>query len=271
MSEIASAASSSGGAPILSISGLEVHYGQATALHATSFDVAAGEIVVLLGANGAGKSSLLKAIIGLEPIAAGSASFQGAKLQGVPSHRRSRLGIGYVPEGRGVFPSLTVEENIRVGMRRSSDQAAVMAMLFDFFPRLGERRRQIVGSMSGGEQQMVALSRALAGEPKLLLIDELSLGLAPKIVARLFEKVGELRDTGISILLVEQFAHAALRVADHSGVFVRGEMTLFGPASDLAGLSAAELAELYFGTARTAAPADGQLAETNPTTEVPHQ
>ncbi len=254
--------------PILAIKDLEVHYGPLKALQPTSFDVAPGEIVVLLGANGAGKSSLMKAIIGLEPIASGSVSFEGRQLRGLPSHRRSRLGIGYVPEGRGVFPSLTVEENIRVGMRRGGEAASVMAAIFDFFPRLGERRRQLVGSMSGGEQQMVALSRALAGQPKLLLIDELSLGLAPKIVARLFERVGELRDTGISILLVEQFAHAALRVADHSGVFVRGQMTLFGPAGDLAALTPAELAELYFGTVGPSTQGNGELSKANTTTEV---
>ncbi len=261
---------SQGAQSVLQVRDLEVHYGPLTALQATSFDVAAGEIVVLLGANGAGKSSLLKAIMGLEPIAAGTASFDGRDLGRLPSHRRARLGIGYVPEGRGVFPTMSVEENIFVGLRKDGAREKVLSTVFELFPVLSERRRQVAGSMSGGEQQMLALARALAGEPRLLLIDELSLGLAPKIVARLFEKVAQLRDSGISILLVEQFAHAALRVADRSGVFVRGEMTAFGAAAELAALTPAQLTEMYFGT-RGSNVANGSEAAANSTTEVQQQ
>jgi branched-chain amino acid transport system ATP-binding protein len=234
--------------PTLLAEGIEVRYGHIVAVRAATFDVRKGEVVLLLGANGAGKSSLLKALLGLEPMAAGSARLEGADLDGLPVHRRAAKGMGYLPEGRGVFPNMTVEENIISGVQKGGDRRWALDTAFDIFPVLAERRKQIAGSMSGGEQQMLSLSRALAGDPKLLLLDELSLGLAPKIVAQLFEKVGELRDGGHSILLVEQFAHAALRVADRAGVFVRGEMTRFGPASDLASLSPDELARLYFGT-----------------------
>lgn len=253
MSDVMSASPSPQASPILRVDALEVRYGPLHAVRGVTFDVRPGELVVLLGANGAGKSSLLKALIGLEPIAAGTAALAGADLARLPLHRRAAAGLGYLPEGRGVFPNLTVEENIQVGLRRGGDQARIFESAFELFPVLAERRRQIAGSMSGGEQQMLSLSRALAGEPRLLLLDELSLGLAPRIVSQLFAKVGELRDHGMSILLVEQFAHAALRVADRAGIVVRGEMTRLGTASELAALSPEELAHLYFGTEEASA------------------
>ena len=236
--------------PTLAVDAVDVHYGPIRAVHGATFDVRPGELVVLLGANGAGKSSLLKALLGLEPMAAGNAALGDVDLGGLPTHRRTAIGIGYLPEGRGVFPNLTVEENILTRLRgRKGPGASAVDSAYELFPVLGERRKQLAGSMSGGEQQMLSLSRALAGSPKLLLLDELSLGLAPRIVEQLFQKVGELRDAGMSILLVEQFAHAALRVADRAGVFVRGEMMRFGAASELAALSPDALAGLYFGTA----------------------
>jgi branched-chain amino acid transport system ATP-binding protein len=236
------------GESILSVDQLEVHYGPLHAVRGVSFDVKPGEVVVLLGANGAGKSSLLKSLIGLEPIAGGTATFAGTNLAKLPLHRRVGIGLGYLPEGRGVFPNMTVEENIAIGLHKDADRATIFENAYALFPVLKVRRRQIAGSMSGGEQQMLSLSRALAGEPKLLLLDELSLGLAPQIVKQLFKKVGELRGAGMSILLVEQFAHEALRVADRAGVVVRGEMTRFAPASELAALDPDELAHVYFGT-----------------------
>lgn len=251
--------------PLLRVAGLEVHYGPMRAVRGVSFDVMAGEVVLLLGANGAGKSSLLKALIGLEPIAAGEVTFEGKSLAKVPMHRRASGGFGYLPEGRGVFPNMTVEENIAVGVRHEADRGAAFENACALFPALRERRRQIAGSMSGGEQQMLSLSRALAGQPKLLLLDELSLGLAPRIVQQLFAKVGELRELGMSILIVEQFAHAALRVADRAGVFVRGEMTRFAPADELAALRPDDLAAMYFGTERTKSPA----IASNPDTQEP--
>jgi branched-chain amino acid transport system ATP-binding protein len=248
MSAVPAPVSSSPGEPILSVDSLEVHYGPLHAVRGVSFDVKPGEVVVLLGANGAGKSSLLKALVGLEAIAAGTATFAGTSLAKLPLHRRAGIGLGYLPEGRGVFPNMTVEENIAVGVRKDGDRARAFESAYALFPVLGKRQRQIAGSMSGGEQQMLSLSRALASDPKLLLLDELSLGLAPQIVTQLFAKVAELRAAGMSILLVEQFAHAALRVADRAGVVVRGTMTRFAPASELAALEPDELAHLYFGT-----------------------
>ena len=238
--------------PVLSISGLEVHYGPLHAVESISLDVGRGELVALLGANGAGKSSLLRAVVGLERAAAGTVALLGQDLKGVARHRRAQMGVGYVPEGRGVFPTMSVEENIVVPLGRGADRSRALSIAFELFPVLGERRKQVAGSMSGGEQQMLSLARALAGEPSLLLVDELSLGLAPMIVRQLIEKVGELRDGGMSILLVEQFAHAALQVADRAGIMVRGRMTRLGPGAELAALNHDELAQAYFGTARQA-------------------
>jgi branched-chain amino acid transport system ATP-binding protein len=247
-----------------------VRYGPLSAVRGVTFDVSRGQVVVLLGANGAGKSSLLKAIVGLEPIASGSAMLAGKDLSHLATHKRIGLGMGYLPEGRGVFPNMTVEENIIAGVRRNEDLQDVMSQAFELFPQLSQRRKQLAGSMSGGEQQMLSLSRALAGKPSVLLVDELSLGLAPKIVAQLFEKVGELRTTGVTLVLVEQFAHTALRVADYAGVFVRGDMIKFAPAAEFASLSPDELAQLYFGTTDGTRAADGPTATSTSTTEDPH-
>ncbi len=238
--------------PVIAFHGLEVHYGPLHAVREMSFEVGKGELVALLGANGAGKSSLLRAIVGLERPAKGSVTLLGTNLTGVARHRRAHMGMGFVPEGRGVFPTMTVEENIVVPLGRDADRTRALGIAFDLFPVLGERRKQVAGSMSGGEQQMLSLARALAGEPSLLLVDELSLGLAPMVVRQLIDKVGELRDGGMSILLVEQFAHAALLVADRAGIVVRGRMTRLGPAADLVALSRDELVQEYFGTGRDA-------------------
>lgn len=234
--------------PVLSVSGLEVHYGPLLAVESISVEVGRGELVALLGANGAGKSSLLRSVAGLEQAAAGTVTLLGRDLGGVARHRRARMGMGYVPEGRGVFPTMSVEENIVVALGRDADRSTALSIAFDLFPVLGQRRKQVAGSMSGGEQQMLSLARALACEPRVLLVDELSLGLAPMIVRQLIDKIGELRDGGMSILLVEQFAHAALQMADRAGIMVRGRMTRLGPAAELAALSHDELAQEYFGT-----------------------
>ena len=171
-----------------------VRYGQFTAVHDLSLDVRQGELVVLLGANGAGKSSFLRAVMGLERPSSGTIELNGEPLGKSPPHRRVARGLGYLPEGRGVFPNLTVEENILVGLRSMSRKKEALDSAYTLFPRMDERRKQIAGSLSGGEQQMLSLSRALAGDPKLLLLDELSLGLAPAIVVMLFAKIAELRD-----------------------------------------------------------------------------
>jgi branched-chain amino acid transport system ATP-binding protein len=231
----------------LRVENLAVHYGQLKAVKGISFDVRQGELMVLLGANGAGKSSVMRALVGLEHVADGDAYLGDRKLGKLPAYKRAGLGLGYLPEGRGVFPSMTVEENIVTGLQKGGSRSKAIEQAYTLFPRLGERRKQVAGSLSGGEQQMLSLSRAMAGDPKVLLLDELSLGLAPAIVQQLFAKVGELRDGGMSILLVEQFAHAALRYADRAGVVVHGRLTRFGPASELAKLTPDELAREYFG------------------------
>jgi branched-chain amino acid transport system ATP-binding protein len=233
---------------VLAVRGLTVRYGQLTAVHDLSLEVAQGELVVLLGANGAGKSSFLKTVMGLERAAEGEVELDGEPLGKASSHQRVARGLGYLPEGRGVFPTMTVEENIIAGLQSMSRKAYALETAYTLFPRMGERRKQMAGSLSGGEQQMLSLSRALAGDPKLLLLDELSLGLAPAIVVQLFAKIAELRDSGMSILLVEQFAHAALRIADRAGVMVRSKLTRFGPAEEFARMTPDELASHYFGS-----------------------
>jgi branched-chain amino acid transport system ATP-binding protein len=231
---------------VLTMDQVSVDYGELRAVNTVSLSLASGELVLLLGSNGAGKSSLMQAVIGLVKMSDGEISLEGETLQGMSTSSRVRKGIGYLPEGRGVFPSLTVEENVMTGLLQNDDRQAVLERSFTLFPRLGERRKQLAGSLSGGEQQMVSLSRALAGSPRLLLLDEPSLGLAPAIVSDLFASVAKLRDEGMTILLVEQFAHAALRIADRAGVMVRGHLTEMVPAAELAALSADELAQQYF-------------------------
>lgn len=233
---------------VLNVRGITVRYGQFTAVHDLSLDVRRGELVVLLGANGAGKSSLLRALMGLEKPTAGSIELDGRSLAKAASHQRVARGLGYLPEGRGVFPNLTVEENILAGLKSMAQKGHALDTAYTLFPRMGERRKQVAGSLSGGEQQMLSLSRALAGDPKILLLDELSLGLAPRVVMQLFEKIAELRDSGRSILLVEQFAHAALKIAERAGVMVGGRLTRFGPASEYSRMTPDELASTYFGS-----------------------
>ena len=233
---------------VLSVRGVTVRYGLFTAVHDLSLDVREGELVVLLGANGAGKSSLLRALMGLEKPSSGTIELEGRPLTKAASHQRVRRGLGYLPEGRGVFPNLTVEENILAGLQSMKRKAYALETAYTLFPRMGERRKQVAGSLSGGEQQMLSLSRALAGDPKILLLDELSLGLAPAVVVQLFAKIAELRDSGRSILLVEQFAHAALRIAERAGVIVGGRLTRFGPAGEFARMTPDELASTYFGS-----------------------
>jgi branched-chain amino acid transport system ATP-binding protein len=235
---------------VLNVRGITVCYGKFTAVHDLSLDVRRGELVVLLGANGAGKSSLLRALMGIEKPTAGTIELDGQPLAKAASHQRVARGLGYLPEGRGVFPNLTVEENILAGLKSMAQKEHALDTAYTLFPRMGERRKQVAGSLSGGEQQMLSLSRALAGDPKVLLLDELSLGLAPAVVVQLFAKIAELRDSGRSILLVEQFAHAALKIAERAGVMVGGRLTRFGPADEFARMTPDELASTYFGSTK---------------------
>lgn len=222
---------------MLELDSVQVNYGAIQAVKGVSLTVRAGEVVTIIGANGAGKSTLLKAIVGLEPLAGGSIRLESKDVSVVPPHRRVELGVALSPEGRGVFPDQTVHENLLLGAfsRRgnSSRTAALVEREFQRFPRLGERRNQLSGTLSGGEQQMLAISRALMSEPKLLLLDEPSLGLAPLIIADIFRSIRELRASGLTILLVEQMAKQALGVADRAYVLETGRVTLEGTGERL--------------------------------------
>jgi branched-chain amino acid transport system ATP-binding protein len=234
---------------MLSISELKVRYGAIEALKGISLEVGAGEVVAIIGGNGAGKSTLMKAISGIEPASAGSIKFEGRDLSGVPGHKRVPLGIAQSPEGRQIFPDQTVHDNMILGAfhRRLSkaELAHDIEAQFDIFPRLRERQHQYAGTMSGGEQQMLAIARALMARPKLLLLDEPSLGLAPLIVKEIFSTIRKLRDSGVTLLLVEQLANQALKVADRAYVLETGRITLAGSAREL--MNDAGVREAYLG------------------------
>ena len=224
---------------MLDVSNLAVDYGKHVALHGVSLAMKEGETVVILGANGAGKSSLLKAVAGLVPVRDGGAiDFAGARIAGLLPHRILEHGIALVPEGRGLFPDLTVAENLQLGAyarRARRDEAENMAMVLDLFPRLAERRRQIVATMSGGEQQMVAIGRALMSAPKLLMLDEPSLGLAPALVGELFQSLAKIGKSGMSLLIVEQNVRISLSIADRGYLLEAGRIVGEGAADKLAG------------------------------------
>jgi branched-chain amino acid transport system ATP-binding protein len=222
-------------APLLSVSGLRAGYGRVEVLRDVSLTVRDGQFVTIIGANGAGKTTLLKAIMGLIP-ATGEVKFRDVSLLGEPAHRRVALGIGYVPEGRRVFPSLTVEENLRLTAVRKKGKGAdrsAIQQVYEMFPRLRERRAQTAGSLSGGEQQMLALGRALVLAPQVLIADEVSLGLAPVVVDRLFDVLGDMHRRGTTIVLAEQNARLALEAADEAYVLEAGRVLLHGPAGEL--------------------------------------
>ena len=217
---------------LLRIDDLHVHYGAVQALKGVSLHVHAGEVVTIIGGNGAGKSTLMRCISGLEPAKAGRVLFHGKDIASTPGHQRVALGIAQSPEGRQVFADQTVRDNLLLGAyHRHASAADIEADIqdqFKRFPRLGERQQQMAGTMSGGEQQMLAIARALMARPKLLLLDEPSLGLAPLIVKEIFDTIRSLRTLGVTILLVEQMASQALAVADRGYVLETGRITLEG-------------------------------------------
>lgn len=223
------------GAAILDVKDLNVYYGGIHALKGMTFTVNEGEIVSLIGANGAGKTTTLRAVSGILPFT-GSVTLRGKKLQGIPAHEIVKLGVSHSPEGRGVFPNLTVMENLEMGAYIRKDAAGIRKDLehcFELFPRLKERIEQKAGTLSGGEQQMLAISRALMAKPTLLMLDEPSLGLAPLIVAQIFEIVRKVNKEGMTILLVEQNARMALEISNRAYVVETGKITLNGSGADL--------------------------------------
>ncbi|HEX4333373.1 MAG TPA: ABC transporter ATP-binding protein [Usitatibacter sp.] len=233
---------------LIALEGLQVAYGGIRAVKGISLEVRAGELVCLIGANGAGKTTTLRAITGLLHPTAGRILYDGRDIAGLKSHVISRQGLALVPEGRGVFAQLTIEENLAMGAYARRDRAGVAADVeraFTLFPRLKERRRQTAGTLSGGEQQMLAISRALMSRPKLLLLDEPSMGLAPLMVERIFEVVRSISAEGVTMLLVEQNARLALEVSHRGYVLESGLVTLSGEASSL--LHDPRIREAYLG------------------------
>ncbi|WFU55535.1 ABC transporter ATP-binding protein [Bradyrhizobium pachyrhizi] len=220
---------------LLSVTDVHISYGKVEAVRGVSLDVAQNEIVTIIGANGAGKTTLLNAIMGVLPLK-GRTSFAGVDMAPLDIEDRVATGLNLVPEHRELFGTMNVEDNLELGAFRIAKAVAAASLerVYTLFPRLKERRKQLAGTLSGGEQQMLAMGRALMGAPKLLMLDEPSLGLAPIIVADIFRIVGELRAAGVSVLLVEQNAQAALQIADRAYVMELGEFVLSGTAKDIA-------------------------------------
>jgi branched-chain amino acid transport system ATP-binding protein len=235
---------------LLELAGLEVSYGGIKAVKGIDLAVNEGELVCLIGANGAGKTTTLKAICGLVLPRAGRVRYAGKDITGTPSHRLVAQGLAMVPEGRGIFRQLTVEENLAMGAFIRDDPQAVrrdLEQVFEIFPRLAERRTQSGGTLSGGEQQMLAIGRAMMSRPKLLLLDEPSMGLAPLLVQRIFETVRTISREGVTILLIEQNARLALEISTRGYVMESGKIALAGPAADL--LADPKVREAYLGEA----------------------
>jgi branched-chain amino acid transport system ATP-binding protein len=221
---------------VLEVKDIDVFYGDAQALFGLSLQVRQGEVVTLVGANGAGKTTALRAISGLRPVARGDIVFEGSSLAGVPAHRRAELGIALVPEGRELWPQLTVRENLELGAYGKAARRHLpdsLDRVHELFPLVGERARQVAGSMSGGEQQMVAIARALMTRPRLLMFDEPSLGLAPVVSSQVFQIIRRLHADGLTILLVEQNLKKALELADRGYVVETGSISMEGVAADL--------------------------------------
>jgi len=236
---------------LLEVRGLEVRYGGIRAVKGIDLEVAEGELVCLIGANGAGKSSTLRAICGMAAQRSGSVRYAGEETSSFPVHQLPRRGLVMVPEGRGIFPQLTVEENLAMGAyaRADSEVANDLERQFETFPRLRERRAQTGGTLSGGEQQMLAIGRALMSRPRLLLLDEPSMGLAPLMVAKIFEIVKDIAERGVTILLVEQSARLALEIASRGYVMESGAITVAADAKSL--LADSRVREAYLGEVST--------------------
>jgi len=219
---------------LLEVKDINVHYGKIAALKGISIEVNEGEIVSLIGANGAGKTTTLKTISGLRPLSSGQILFNGEDISKTAGHKRVQLGIGQSPEGRGVFPGMTVQENLLMGAyTRKGDLAGDLEEVYELFPRLNERKTQFGGTMSGGEQQMIAIGRALMTKPKVLLLDEPSMGLAPMLIAQIFTIIKEINSRGTTVLLVEQNAQQALKLSDRAYVLETGRVVNSAPGVEL--------------------------------------
>ncbi|OGA32586.1 MAG: ABC transporter ATP-binding protein [Betaproteobacteria bacterium RIFCSPLOWO2_12_FULL_64_23] len=235
-------------AMLLSVENVYAGYDKADVLQDVSLTVAAGSITCILGSNGSGKSTLIRAILGLTPPRRGRVMFDGADLTGMPTHRIVAAGIACIPEGRKVFPKLSVVENLRLGAYQQSDAAKIadrLQQVFEIFPRLAERAAQLAGTMSGGEQAMLSIGRGMMAEPRLLLIDETSLGLSPLLVKENFNVIRRINQLGITVLLVEQNVHQTLAIAQHGYVLSQGRVVASGTARELA--ENAEVRAAYFG------------------------
>ncbi len=231
---------------LLEVEDIHVHYGKIEALKGISLEVDEGEIVTLIGANGAGKTTTLKTISGLRPLTSGSIRFDGKNISKLPGHKRVIVGIGQSPEGRGIFPGMSVEDNLMMGAyARKGNFDADLAEVYDLFPRLAERKTQAGGTMSGGEQQMLAIGRALMTKPKVLLLDEPSMGLAPMLVQQIFTIIEEINRRGTTVLLVEQNAQQALQIAHRAYVLETGLVLKTAPAAEL--LTDPEVRAAYLG------------------------
>ena len=232
---------------MLKVDNINVYYGAIHAIKNVSFQVNEGEIVTLIGANGAGKSTILKTISGLLHTKTGSVSFQDHNLKSAPPHRIVEMGIAHVPEGRRVFSRMSVEENLEMGAFTQPNDSvnAAIEHVYERFPRLKERRKQVAGTLSGGEQQMLAMARALMSKPKLIMMDEPSMGLSPILVEQIFSIIYELRESGVTILLVEQNANKALKITDRAYVLETGKITLSGTGREL--LEKEEVKKAYLG------------------------
>jgi branched-chain amino acid transport system ATP-binding protein len=239
-------------APILEVHDLDVHYGASQALFGVSLHLDQGAVLAVLGANGAGKSTLARTVSGLVPPSRGRVHFDGTDITGMPAHRIRKLGLTYIPEGRGIFPGLSVMDNLRmaVAQERRADRPAAIDRAIERFPVLGKRTAQRAGSLSGGEQQMLALARALAVSPKLVIADEMSLGLAPLVAESVFEALEDARASGITVVLTEQFVHRALSMCDGCVILTRGQVGWAGPAAD----AGQEVIDRYLGEADAPTP-----------------
>ena len=229
--------------PVLELTGVRAGYGIIDVLHGVDLTLEPGEVLALLGPNGAGKTTTIRVCAGQIRPSAGRFLVQGRDIAGVAPDALARAGVCVVPEGRGIFPNLTVAENLRMMTFAGVSHRDVLDKAFDQFPRLQERRRQVAGTLSGGEQQMLATARALVTDPAVLMLDELSMGLAPLIVEDLYARIGELASSGLSILIVEQFAQTVLGVADRAAIMLHGTVTRVGPPDEIAH----ELADAYLG------------------------